>query len=313
MLPALSIIIVNWNVRELLRACLLSLARAPGAADAEIIVVDSASTDGSADMLRRDFPSVRLIACGSNVGFSAGNNLALAAASADLVLCLNPDTEIVGDALQVMAAYLRANPAAGVVGPQLRYPDGTVQSSRRRFPTFLTALLESTILQQWFPRNRWLARYYVADVPDSITQDVDWLMGACFMLRRSLFTQLGGFDESFFMYSEELDWMRRIKSAGWRIVFLPGAVVIHHEGKSSEQVAPLRHIRFQTSKIRYFYKYHGVLAAFALRSFLWLTYLFQLCEESGKWLLGHKRPLRRERVAAYWQVLKSGLRSGRPA
>ena len=306
--PALSIIIVNWNVRELLRACLKSIARAPGGLDAEIIVVDNASADGSAEMLLQDFPSVRLIACDTNGGFSAANNLGLAAASGEFVLCLNPDTEIVGDALQTLAAYLCANPAVGVVGPQLRYPDGTIQSTRRRFPDFVTALLESTILQQWFPHNRWLNRYYLSDVPAGITQDVDWLMGACFMLRRSIVSRLGGFDDAFFMYSEELDWMQRIKSAGWRIVFLPAAIVIHHEGMSSEQVVPLRHIRFQTSKIRYFAKHHGPAAAFALRAFLWLTYVFQLCEEAGKWLLGHKRPLRRERVSAYWQVLKSGLR-----
>jgi N-acetylglucosaminyl-diphospho-decaprenol L-rhamnosyltransferase len=308
LLPALSIIIVNWNVRELLRACLQSIGRAPGGLDAEIIVVDNASTDGSTDMLRREFPSVRLIACAANAGFSAGNNLGLAAARGELVLCLNPDTEIVGDAIQTLAAYLCANPDAGVVGPQLRYPDGTVQSTRRRFPTFGTALLESTILQQWFPRNRWLTRYYLDDVPAGITQDVDWLMGACFMLRRSIVSQVGGFDEAFFMYSEELDWMQRIKSAGWRIVFLPEAQVIHHEGKSSEQVVPLRHIHFQTSKILYFRKHHGLPAAYALRGFLWLTYVFQMGEEAGKWLLGHKRALRRERISAYWQVLKSGLR-----
>lgn len=306
--PALSIIIVNWNVRELLRTCLLSIGRGSGGLDAEIIVVDNASSDGSVDMLRQEFPSVRLIACDSNAGFSVGNNLGLAASRGELVLCLNPDTEIVGDALQSLAAYLGAYPDVGVVGPQLRYPDGTVQSTRRRFPTFVTALLESTILQQWFPRNRWLTRYYIEDVPAGITQDVDWLMGACFMLRRSIVSQLGALDEAFFMYSEELDWMRRIKFAGWRIVFLPEASVIHHAGKSSEQVVPLRHIRFQTSKIRYFQKHHGPPAAYALRGFLWLTYVFQLCEEAGKWLLGHKRPLRRERISAYWQVLKSGLR-----
>jgi N-acetylglucosaminyl-diphospho-decaprenol L-rhamnosyltransferase len=306
--PALSIIIVNWNVRELLRACLQSIGRAPGGLDAEIIVVDNASTDGSTDMLRQDFPSVCLIASDSNAGFSVGNNLGLAAAHGELVLCLNPDTQIVGDALQTLAAYLCAHTDVGVVGPQLRYPDGTVQSTRRRFPTFVTALLESTILQQWLPRNRWLTRYYLDDVPAGITQDVDWLMGACFMLRRSIISQVGAFDEAYFMYSEELDWMQRIKSAGWRIVFVPEALVIHHEGKSSEQVVPLRHIRFQTSKIRYFQKHRGPLAAYALRAFLWLTYVFQLCEEAGKWLFGHKRHLRRERISAYWQVLKSGLR-----
>src|SRR5437016_5126564 len=141
--PALSIVIVNWNVRELLRACLLSLARTSGEGT-EIIVVDSASMDGSPEMLRRDFPAVQLIACDTNVGFSKGNNLGLAAARGELVVCLNPDTAVVGDALQTLAAYLGTHPDVGVAGPMLRYPDGTVQSTRRRFPTLVTALLEST-------------------------------------------------------------------------------------------------------------------------------------------------------------------------
>jgi GT2 family glycosyltransferase len=150
-----------------------------------------------------------------------------------------------------------------------------------------------------------LDRYYVADVPDDVAQDVDWLTGACLLVRRAVYAQVGGFDEGFFMYSEELDWQKRIKDAGWRVVYVPQAVVVHHEGKSSEQVVPQRHIRFQRSKIRYFRKHHGRLQAAVLRVFLLFTYVVQLLEEGAKWLLGHKRRLRRERVAAYWQVLKA--------
>ncbi|MBI5876332.1 MAG: glycosyltransferase family 2 protein [Chloroflexi bacterium] len=298
----LSVIIVNWNVRELLRACLLSVQRAGRALALEIIVVDNASADGSAEMVRRAFPAVRLIACDTNAGFSAGQNIGLAAATGAYLLCLNPDTEIVGDALRVMLDTMQAHSDVGVAGPRLCYGDGSVQSSRRRFPTFATALLESTVVQQWFPRNRVLDRYYVADRPDDAEQDVDWLNGACLLVRRAVYAQVGGFDEGFFMYSEELDWQKRIKDAGWRIVYLPQAEVIHYEGKSSEQVVPLRHIRFQRSKIRYFRKHHGRFQAVCLRIFLLLTYVWQLLAEGAKWLVGHKRPLRRERVAAYWQV-----------
>lgn len=110
------------------------------------------------------------------------------------------------------------------------------------------------------------------------------------------------------MYSEELDLCRRIRSAGWRVVYLPQAEIIHYEGKSSEQVVVARHLRFQTSKVRYFAKYHGRLAGEGLRLFLLATYAWQLMEEGLKWLLGHKRPLRASRVRAYWTVLRSGLR-----
>jgi N-acetylglucosaminyl-diphospho-decaprenol L-rhamnosyltransferase len=306
--PVLSIIIVNWNVRELLRVCLQSIARGLDGLEGEVIVVDSASADGSPDMLRQEFPSVRLIACNSNVGFSAGNNLGLAAARGEFVLCQNPDTEIVDDALVSMLDYLSAHPDVGIVGPQLLNQGGKVQSTRYRFPTLADALTDSTILEQWFPRNRLLRRYHCAKAPLDQTQDVDWLTGACFMARRAVVELVGMFDEQFFMYSEELDLMKRIKVAGWRVVYLPSARVFHHKSQSSDQVAPLRHIRFQSSRVRYFRKHHGWLAANLLRVFILLSYFLQLLEESAKWLLGHKRPLRRERVSAYWQVLKSGLR-----
>jgi GT2 family glycosyltransferase len=307
--PLLSVIIVNWNVRDLLRACLKSVIRSSTGLELEIIVVDSGSSDGSVVMLRDDFPPVRVIACDQNIGFSAGNNQGIAAARGEYLLCLNPDTEVVGNALELMKAFLQANPTVGVVGPRLLYSDGTTQSSRRRFPNLATAFLESTILQQWIPHNRVLDRYYMANQPDAVTQDVDWLMGACFMLRRAVVAQVGPFDEGFFMYSEELDWMKRIRTAGWRVVYLPEAQVIHYEGKSSEQVVPLRHIRFQSSKVRYFRKHHGLLAGEMVWAFLMATYVFQLVEEAAKWALGHKRPMRRERIGAYWAVLRSGLRA----
>jgi hypothetical protein len=184
-----------------------------------------------------------------------------------------------------------------------------VQSSRRRFPTLATAFTESTLLQQWFPQNRVLAHYYVSDHSDDKEQDVDWLVGACMLVRRATWEQVGHLDEAFFMYSEEMDWCRRAKASGWRVVYIPDAAIVHHEGQSSMQVVPARHIYFQSSKVHYFRKHHGVLAAEWLRAFLLATYVYQLSLESIKWLLGHKRPLRRKRAAAYLRVLRSGLRA----
>ncbi len=311
-MPDLSIIIVNWNVRELLRRCLASIYAGLGDLEVEVIVVDNASTDGSVDAVRAEFPLVRLIANADNVGFTVGNNQGLRQSRGRYVLLLNPDTEVVGDALTTMVAYMDAHPDVGALGPQLLWPDGRVQSSRRRFPTMATAFLESTILQQWFPRHPALARYYVLDRADDETQDVDWVTGACLLARREAIEQVGLLDEGFFMYSEELDWCYRCRRAGWRVVYLPAAQVIHHEGQSSGQVVPLRHVRFHSSKVRFFGKHFGPRRAEAVRWFLLATFAFQLVEESLKWLVGHKRPLRRERVAAYWQVLRSGLRSHRP-
>jgi GT2 family glycosyltransferase len=317
----LTIIIVSWNVRDLLQRCLRSTFDVQRSTEAnavlsassvpriEVIVVDNASTDGSAEMVRAEFPTVRLVANDENRGFTAASNQGLAISRGRCLVLLNPDTEVVGDALATMLHHLDSNPEIGALGPQLRYPDGSRQSSRRRFPTFATALVESTVVQEWWSDHGVLRRYYMADTPDDAIQPVDWVVGACLLVRRQVYEQVGELDEGFFMYSEEMDWCKRIKDAGWEVVYLPTATVIHHEGKSSEQVVPSRHIHFQSSKVRYFRKHHGSFQAEALRWFLLGTYGYQLAREGLKWLVGHKRPMRAERVRAYRQVLRSGLRT----
>lgn len=310
----ISIIIVSWNVRDLLRRCLQSSLKfevpspEPQTLNLELIVVDNASSDGTVEMLRNEFPNVRVIANPQNAGFTRANNQALAIAQGRYLFLLNPDTELQPGALQTLYAYAEAHPHVGIIGPKLFYGDGTPQSSRRRFPTLMTAFLESTKLQQWFPRNRVLTRYYMLDTRDDETQQVDWVNGAAMFVRRAVYEQIGGFDEAFFMYSEELDWCYRAKQAGWQIVYLPTARVTHYEGKSSEQVVAQRDIYFHSSKIRFFRKYRGAVIAEILRAFLLLMFAYQIVEEAAKWLLGHKRELRVQRVKAYLQVLQSGLK-----
>ena len=305
----LSIIIVSWNVKGLLRRCLDSIFQHPTSnLQFEVIVVDNASSDGSVEMVRAEFPQVRLMANEENLGFTRANNQGIAASRGRYVLLLNPDTEVLGDALGAMVDYMDVHPDVGALGPMLLNPDGSVQSSRRRFPTLATALLESTVFQWELSRdNRILRRYYVLDRPDDEVQEVDWVTGACILVRREAIEEVGLLDEGFFMYSEELDWCRRAKEQGWKVVYLPTARVIHYGGKSSEQVVPFRHIQFQRSKVRYFRKHHGPLWAWILRLFLLAMYAYLLIVEALKWLVGHKRPLRAERVRAYWQVLRSGL------
>jgi N-acetylglucosaminyl-diphospho-decaprenol L-rhamnosyltransferase len=309
----LSIVIVSWNVKDLLRVCLQSALRATelsgGAAITyEVIVIDNASKDGSVDMIRQDFPSVRVMANEENVGFTRGNNQGIVASEGRYVLLLNPDTEVLGAAFEEMVGHMEQYPDVGALGPKLLYPDGGTQSSRRRFPHLRTAFVESTFLQPWFSASDILNRYYVLDRGDDEVQEVDWLVGACLMMRRDAIEDVGLLDERFFMYSEELDWCYRAKQKGWKVVYLPTAEVIHQEGKSSEQVLPLRHVQFQRSKVRFFQKHHGQLRAEVLRVYLLASYLWQTLVEGFKWLLGHKRPLRRQRVVTYWRVVRSGLR-----
>lgn len=306
MKSTLSIIIVSWNVRELLQNCLRSVL-AETNLTLQIIVVDSASTDGSPEMIAEQFPQVELVACQENVGFPGGNNLGLARANGRYILLLNPDTTVHGDALSKMVSYLQQNPKVGVVAPQLLNEDGSVQSSRRRFPTLRTAFFESTWLQPYAPQAV-LDDYFVRDVADGETAVVEWVMGACLMTRQEVVAQVGGLDEKYFMYSEELDYCRRIHEAGWQVVYYPQAQVTHLSGKSSEQAVTQRHINFNRAKLRYFRKYHGRLAAGILRLFLLKSYGWQLILEAVKGAVGHKRPLRWQRVKAYWLVLRSGLR-----
>jgi GT2 family glycosyltransferase len=314
----LSVVIVNWNVCQLLRRCLASLVQSEGlptnsgsdsSVDAvEIIVVDNGSTDDSVQMVHDEFPAVRLIENRANLGFARANNLGIAETHGRYVLLLNPDAEVASGTLATMLAFADAHPDIGLIGPQLINADGSVQSSRRRFPTIATAVFESTWLEPWAP-SRILDRYYVRDRRDNVTQDVDWVQGAALFVRRDVIEQVGGMDEQFFMYSEELDWCRQIKDAGWRIVYYPEAQVVHHGGKSSDQVVAARHIYFQTSKVLYFRKYHGAWVGELLRLFLLENYTWQLAVESVKWLIGHRRELRRERIMAYRELLRSGLRA----
>lgn len=304
--PDLSLIIVSWNVVDLLRSCLRSILDGDGLT-LQIIVVDSASADESVEMVRQEFPQVECIACTANVGFPRGNNIGLELATGRYVMLLNPDTEVIGDALEQLVKYMDEHPEVGVVGPQLLNSDGSVQSSRRRFPSLATGMFESTWLQDLAPANM-MADYYVLDVADDQTAAVDWVVGAALLTRLDIVREIGGLDEAYFMYSEELDWCRRIKQAGWEVVYFPAAQIIHHYGKSSEQASTQRHINFNRAKLRYYRKYHGRWAAAWLRLVLLLNYLFQILVEGGKGLVGHKPALRRQRVQAYWTVLRSGLR-----
>lgn len=318
----LSIIIVNWNVAPLLAACLDSIAAAPvtrvapdgssageGGPRVEVIVVDSASTDGSAEMVRTRYPWAHLLAERENVGFTRGNNLGLARAQGRHLMLLNPDTVVRGDALNRLVEVLDACPAVGIVGPRVLNEDGTTQSTRRRFPTLATAFFESTWLQGYAPRGV-IERFTVADQPDHGTFDVDWVQGCALVARRQVYEQIGGLDTGYVMFSEELDWCRRAKDAGWRVLYVGDATITHYGGKSTEQIETQKHIYFQESKIRYFRKFHGRAFAWALRLFLVLSYGAQLALETLKGLLGHKRDLRRARVATYRRVI-SALATGR--
>lgn len=308
--PVLSIIIVSWNTREYLAGCLHSIEKNAPEFPLEVIVVDSASGDGTPDMLRSEFPAVRAALQPENVGFVGGNNIGFALARGQFLLMLNPDTEVHGDALGILVRYLEANPTVGIAGPRTLNSDGSVQSTRRHFPTLLTGIFESTWLQPFAPRGV-LDRYYAAELTDDDTGPVDWVQGSALLFRRAVYEQIGGLDSSFVMYSEETDFCKRARDAGWSVAYVGAATVTHHGGKSTSQASTPTQIHFQQSKLRYFRKHLGWPAALGVRLVLVLSYLQQTFMEGFKWAIGHKRDLRRARVVNHLRVIRALTRPER--
>jgi GT2 family glycosyltransferase len=292
----LSVSIVSYRTPRLLRDCLIALAAEHGRLDLEVSVVDNASGDGSADMVQQHFPSVRLLRNTSNRGFGAAHNQALRQARGRYLLVLNSDAIVLPAALERMVGYLDDHGDVGVVGPRLLYPDGRPQPSMRRFPALPTLLMESTQVQRFWPANHVLRRYYAHDLSPDAEHAVDWLVGACLCVRAAAAAEVGLFDERYFMYSEELDWCRRFRASGWRVVYLPTAVVQHRESASASQDLAARDARFQLSKLAYAERWHGRRASRLLRAYLALEYLGRGLEESVKFSLGSHREERRDRL-----------------
>ena len=251
-----TISIVNWNTRDELRECLRS-ALAQDDVQLELIVVDNGSSDGSAEMVRSEFPDiVTLISNSANLGFGAAHDQALTIARGACALLLNPDCRFLStDVLAKMAAYMDANADVGLLGPKILYPDGRLQYSARRFPTMFAAGFRHTILGKLFPNNRFVRRYMMTDWAHDRIADVDWLSGSALMARGDMCRQIGLLDERFFMYCEDVDWCKRAHRAGWRVVYYPEVSISHRIGASSDQ-NPIPMIKqHHKSMLRYFLKY----------------------------------------------------------
>lgn len=306
----LSIVIVSWNVRDLLARCLDSIEAQVGDDLAyEVIVVDSASVDDTDVMLRERYAWVKLLAESTNVGFTRGNNLGLEQAQGRCILLLNPDTVIVANALSQMVSFLDENPDVGAVGPHTLNTPGSSQKTKRRFPTLITFVAESTPLGHIMPR-RITDRYRTADIPDSATVDVDWVQGSAVMVRRALYEQIGPLDVGYFMYCEDLDWLRRAKDKGWRVVYLGSAQIIHYQGQSTKQAEAVNLIRFHQSKLRYLRKYYGPLDSMILHILLILSYLYWLFVAALKSIFLPQRAVHRQRARVLYKVTCALLTPG---
>jgi N-acetylglucosaminyl-diphospho-decaprenol L-rhamnosyltransferase len=258
----LSIIIVNWNTRDLLVDCLDSIAQIAVALNVEVIVVDNASSDGSPAMLRQQFPQVHLIENRENVGFARANNQAIEQCRGRYALLLNSDALLLANAAQTMLGLAEERPQAGIVGAQLLNPDGSFQASHTPFPN----LWQEFLILSGVGRMLY-GRWYPSRGPEENRgpQSVDYVEGACMLVRREAFEDVGGLDESYFMYAEEVDLCYAMRAKGWQVWYQPAAKVIHLGGGSSQNRRPQREADLYCSRVRFFRKRYGNRAAWLLK------------------------------------------------
>jgi len=251
-----SVVIVNYKVRDLLRDCLRSLEPNLATLRGEVWVVDNASGDGSVEMVASEFPWVRLVANEQNLGYGAANNQGIREARGRYILVLNPDTKLPPNAIADTIAEMEAHPDIGALGPKLILADGTLdRACRRSFPSPEVAFYRLFGLARLFPNHPRFARYNLLNVDEDTPLDVDSVVGAFMLVRREVVERVGMFDEAFRMYGEDLDWAYRIKQAGWRVRYHPAVVVLHYKGQSSRQ-RPTSSIRLFYDAMHIFYDKH---------------------------------------------------------
>jgi GT2 family glycosyltransferase len=283
-----SIIIVSWNTREILRDCLESVyAKTEGIAF-EVIVIDNASSDGSPDMVRRDFPDVRLVENVENRGFAAANNQGIRVAAGRYVLVLNSDTIVLDHAITKAVAFADANPRAAVVGCRVLNPDRTVQATCFMYPSLLNMLLSASYLYKLFPRSRFFGRERMTWWNRDDVREVDVVTGCFMLVRREAIDEVGVMDEAFFMYGEETDWCFRFNKAGWRVVFTPAAEIIHLGGQSSQRVKGEMLVALRLSILRFIGKHNGRLTCRIACLLTALFLLIRLPVWTAIWLVGGK-------------------------
>jgi len=249
----LSIIIVSYNSISYLKECIDSLYRFRPRFDFEIIVADNASTDGSAELVRKNYPSVRLIINEKNLGFSAANNIAIKNSNSKYLLLINSDCEVFEKSIDNMVIFMEQNIHTGIMGPKIKNTDGSIQLSCRQFPSFFDAGMH-TILHNIAPNNRFTRRYKLADVGRNEPFEVDWVSGSCMLIKREALNDTGLMDERYFMYVEDTDICFQMWKKGWKVIYYPFAQVLHHIGGSTGRSRVSSSVRMQKSVLYFFRK-----------------------------------------------------------
>ena len=307
-MPAdISIVILSWNDRQHLVECLESLSPCTKSRTVEIIVVDNASTDGSPEIVEATFPKVRLIRNRENLGFARGNNLGIKASHGKYVCLLNSDIKVRNGCIDTLADYLDQNLDIGMIGPRILNDDMTHQSSCRSFPNLWNNFCSATGMASAFKESKLFSGEHMFYFKGDRTLDVDVLVGCFWMVRRVAINQFGLLDEGFFMYAEDVDWCKRCREAGWRVVFLPAAQAIHYRGGSSAKQDPVWvAVTQQRSILRYWQEHHGAVGCFCMACLIFIHKTIRLGTASVSRLV---RPSRRKESGIRIQVFRACLRS----
>jgi len=252
----LAVIIVNYNVKDLLRKCLNSIFDFQKDLSFEVMVIDNHSEDQSTRMLKEKFPQVKLLENNRNLGFSAACNQGIRKSRGRYILLLNPDTEFTCGGISEMVEFMDSHPQVGICGPRMIDPQAKVLFSCRSFPSYLTAISSGqSIVNRLFPHNPLSRKYLLKDQNQSQKREVDWVSGSCLLTKREVFEKIGLLDELFFMYVEDVDFCYRAKNAGFSVYYFPNVEIIHHIGESTKKRKLLMQVEHHRS-MYYFYRKH---------------------------------------------------------
>jgi N-acetylglucosaminyl-diphospho-decaprenol L-rhamnosyltransferase len=295
----LSIVIVSWNTRDLLAQCLASVYVCPPVGEFEVLVVDNASSDGSAQMVQEQFPQVRLFQNAKNVGFARANNQALAHCQGHYVLLLNSDTQVPPGSVEKTVQFMDEHPRAGIAGVRILNPDGTFQASYTPFPTLWREFLVLSGLGRWLIRPNFPS--HGPQIEQGAQTIKGYVEGAYLMARREAVGQVGGLDEHIFMYAEDVDWCYRFHQAGWEVWYLPQTPIIHYGGQSSKKRPGQMEAQLYHSRVYFFRKHYGEAAALGLKTLIYATTLPKMLVHG---LLRYVTGGRRGRIVTSWQDLR---------
>lgn len=301
----LSVIVVTMNSAPFIEACLRSVERQSLPATREVIVVDNASADGTAEIVTSSFPGVRLIRLTENKGFSAGNNAGIRASTGSSVLLLNPDTVVGENAFGALLSRLDEDATAAASGPKIYNGDGTLQRTGVSYPSLWNTICETLLLDKIFPRSRIFGRHRRLYEDPGVRIDVDYLQGSCLMVKRPALEAAGLLDEGYFMYFEEMDLCRRLRSLGWKTVYEPAGSIIHFGGSGAGFYGRVRLTHFTTSYMRYLRLHEPLLRRITFRILLALRAVTRIgAFFFGALLIPARRSEYRERCAAYVTTLR---------